>query len=103
MLKDIIISDNFGKSCSTNLRYFIHNFFEKNYLSVSINTPYSGGFITRRYGEKNKNISAIQIEINKKLYMDENTYEIGNNISELQIIFKKLMYELSQVNKIAAE
>ena len=102
-LKDIIISDNFGKSCPANFRYFIQNFFEKNNLSVSINTPYSGGFITRRYGEKNKNISAIQIEINKKLYMDEKTYIINDNISELQIIFKNLMNELSQINKIAAE
>ena len=85
------------------MRCFIHNYFKKNNLSVSINTPYSGGFITRSYGDKNKNVSAIQIEINKKLYMDEKTYVINNNLKELQNIFKNFMYELSQKNKIAAE
>ena len=32
---------------------------------------FSGGYITKKYGDPNNGIHVIQIEINKKLYMDE--------------------------------
>ena len=38
---------------------------------VAINTPYSGGYITRHYGRPQKGVHALQIEINRALYMDE--------------------------------
>jgi len=43
--------------------------------SVVRNTPYSGGFITRNYGRPERGVHALQIEINRALYMDETTFE----------------------------
>ena len=42
--------------------------------SVVRNAPYSGGFITRNYGRPANGVHALQIEINRRLYMNEPTY-----------------------------
>ena len=38
------------------------------------NKPYAGGFIKEHYGQPQTGIHAIQIEINRAIYMDERTY-----------------------------
>ena len=43
--------------------------------AVSRNKPYAGGFITEHYGNPAAGLHAIQIEINRALYMDERRYE----------------------------
>ena len=43
--------------------------------SVSRNKPYAGGFITEHYGNPTTGLHAIQLEINRALYMDERRYE----------------------------
>ena len=53
-------------------------FYDYNY-SLSINDPYSGGFITKFYGKPMDGINVIQIEINRSLYMNEKTLEIKKN------------------------
>ena len=44
-------------------------------MSVSRNKPYAGGFITEHYGNPAAGLHAIQIEINRALYMDERRFE----------------------------
>ena len=44
-------------------------------MSVSRNKPYAGGFITEHYGNPTAGLHAIQLEINRALYMDERRYE----------------------------
>ena len=44
-------------------------------MSVSRNKPYAGGFITEHYGNPAAGLHAIQLEINRALYMDERHYE----------------------------
>ena len=100
---DIVIGDNYGKSCSNEIRDYLLNFFKQNNLNVTLNIPYSGGFITRNYGQKKSGYHAVQIEINKQLYMDENNYKLNFNLEKLQIIFSKLFDEFLNVKKIAAE
>jgi N-formylglutamate amidohydrolase len=43
--------------------------------SVTRNKPYAGGFITEHYGRPLKGLHAVQIEINRGLYVDEQTLE----------------------------
>ena len=43
--------------------------------TVSRNKPYAGGFITEHYGNPAVGLHAIQLEINRALYMDERQYQ----------------------------
>ena len=56
-------------------------YFEKNNLSVKINSPYSGTIIPLKYYNKDKRVMGIMIEVNKKLYLgDEDKITELNNI-----------------------
>lgn len=51
---------------------------------VSLNDPYQGAEIIRRYGRPDLNVHSIQIEIAKPLYMNEKTLEKTSNFSTLK-------------------
>ncbi len=70
---DIIIGDRYGTSCHGSISHeLIIRFSELGY-SVTRNKPYAGGFITEHYGRPLKGFHAVQIEINRSLYVDELT------------------------------
>ncbi len=68
---DIIIGDRFGTSCSFYISSAITEIFKDLGLKVARNKPYAGGFITEHYGRPDLGLHAVQIEINRGLYMDE--------------------------------
>jgi N-formylglutamate amidohydrolase len=51
--------------------------------SVCRNKPYAGGFITEHYGRPARGLHALQIEVNRALYMDEHRLEPHNGFARL--------------------
>lgn len=72
---DFIIGDRFGTSASRALSEQAIRLLNAMGYSVSHNKPYAGGFITEHYGRPDRGLHAIQIEVNRGLYMNETTYE----------------------------
>ncbi|CAI3941520.1 N-formylglutamate amidohydrolase (HutG) [Commensalibacter communis] len=83
---DIVLGDGFSLTCSPTLINNSQKFFTDKGLKVSKNIPYAGGYITRHYGNPHQNVHVMQIEINKSLYMDEDSFELHNGFSKLQSI-----------------
>lgn len=74
MRPDFIIGDRFGRSCSEQLTGCDGAFAGLGY-TVAHNKPYAGGFITEHYGRPAAACYALQIEINRSLYMNEQTLQ----------------------------
>ncbi|WP_108662469.1 N-formylglutamate amidohydrolase [Acuticoccus kandeliae] len=70
---DLILGDRFGTSCSPHLSNELTRLLRKRGFVVGRNRPYAGGFITEAYGRPPV-VHAIQLEINRALYMDEASY-----------------------------
>ncbi len=68
---DIVVSDQEGKSCETSFKDMVIKAYEKTGLKVAYNWPYLGGRVTQTYGHPDRGQHAIQVEINRALYMDE--------------------------------
>jgi N-formylglutamate amidohydrolase len=68
---DIILGDGHGATCAPGLIALVEQTFHELNYTVRRNAPYSGGYITRSYGRPADNVHALQIEINRALYMDE--------------------------------
>ena len=66
---DVVLGDRFGTSCGADLVDELANFFNQQGLRVSRNKPYAGGFITETHGLPQQGRHALQIEINRALYM----------------------------------
>ena len=70
---DIVLGDRYGTSCWTALTDVVEEALRARGYVVVRNKPYAGGFITEYYGEPALGRHALQIEINRALYMDERT------------------------------
>jgi N-formylglutamate amidohydrolase len=68
---DIVLGDRYGTSCATLLIDLAEAALRGRGYTVVRNKPYAGGFITEHYGEPALGRHALQIEINRALYMDE--------------------------------
>lgn len=71
---DFIIGDRFGTSASRALTETAISILISMGYTVAHNKPYAGGFITEHYGRPARNLHALQIEINRGLYMNEQTF-----------------------------
>lgn len=70
---DLILGDRYGTSCSPLLTEIVERTLRDRGYGVIRNRPYAGGYITESYGEPAAGRHALQIEINRGLYMDERT------------------------------
>lgn len=68
---DVVLGDRFGMSAGSAVADFVENGLINAGFSVVRNYPYAGGFTTRHYGQPQNGIHALQIELNRALYMDE--------------------------------
>ncbi|PPR25084.1 MAG: hypothetical protein CFH34_01592 [Alphaproteobacteria bacterium MarineAlpha9_Bin4] len=92
---DIVVSNVDNKSSSKELLTLIENSFKHYSYKTKTNDPFKGGFITSNYGNPKKNIHFLQIEINKKLYMNENNLKLKkNNFSKLKVCFDNLIKDV---------
>ncbi|MFI3903792.1 N-formylglutamate amidohydrolase [Ochrobactrum sp. S1502_03] len=72
---DFIIGDRFGRSCSEQLTQAAMELLQGLGYTVAHNKPYAGGFITEHYGRPAQSCFALQIEINRSLYMNEQSLQ----------------------------
>lgn len=72
---DFIIGDRYGTSASADFSHAAVSLLEELGFSVARNKPYAGGFITEHYGRPARGLHALQIEMNRSLYVDEATLE----------------------------
>lgn len=68
---DIVLGDAHGRSCSPLMIATAERVLRERGYSVVRNVPYSGGFTTRHYGRPELGVHALQIEIDRALYMNE--------------------------------
>ena len=68
---DIVVSDWEGKSCEPFFKDLVMKAYADTGLKVAYNWPYLGGRVTQTYGKPDRGQHAIQVEINRALYMDE--------------------------------
>ena len=85
---DIVISNNENKSANPIITDILKKLFKAYGYEVSINNPFEGGFITKYYGKPTNHVNVLQIEINKKLYLFEETFSIDmKNFNKLKNCF----------------
>ena len=105
-LGDIVLGDCFGTSCHKDIINSAIDILSGYGFSVRRNIPYAGGFITRNYGKPKEGVHAIQIELNRSLYMDEKLIERLDNIELLAKAMTNFMDFLGNLltsNNLAAE
>ena len=95
----LVLGDRYGASCSPDIVNNLTMLISKNGLHASRNIPFSGAYIVQKYGRPELNRHAIQLEIDRSMYMDE------QKIQKLEKFFKlknKLLNILRDFSKTHA-
>jgi len=96
-LAEIVLGDCHGTSCHPHIMKSSNEFLTGCGFSVRRNIPYAGGFITRNYGKPKEGVHALQIELNRALYMDEQHIEPLEEIKPLRHAMTGFMEQLGKL------
>ena len=80
---DIILGDRFGAACARWVIDLAARLFTDQGFNVARNAPFAGGFITQNYGRPSRGIHALQVEIDRGLYMDERTLQPADGFDDV--------------------
>jgi N-formylglutamate amidohydrolase len=94
---DFIIGDRFGTSAAAAISRHAISLLRNAGYTVVHNKPYAGGFITEHYGRPAQAIHAIQLEVNRAIYMDERTYRRKKSFSTVARDMTRFLKELSEL------
>src|SRR5512146_734828 len=94
---EFVLGDRYGTSCGDVVADVVEQTLRGQGYTVSRNKPYAGGFITEHYGNPAAGLHAIQLEINRALYMDERRYERSATFARLAADLETLARRLGEI------
>ena len=94
---EVVLGDRFGAAAARSLVAFTQRAFEREGFVVARNAPFAGGYITQRYGRPGLGLHAIQIEIDRGLYLDQVRLEPLPGFAELQARLARVTAELAGI------
>jgi N-formylglutamate amidohydrolase len=92
---DMVLGDRFGAACSPQLTRLVEAELEAMGYRTVRNAPYAGGHTTEHYGKPAKRIHALQIEINRALYLDEEAMQPTDGLKRLARNIERLTQALA--------
>jgi N-formylglutamate amidohydrolase len=92
---DIVLGDRFGASCHASVTALAEATLRKLGYRVARNTPFAGGHTTQNYGRPGHRTHALQIEINRALYVDERTLERTTGYARIRADMSRFSEALS--------
>ena len=93
-----VLGDGSGTSCEGAITDTVEAVLSRHGHRVVRNKPFAGGYTTRHYGRPAEGVHALQIEINRALYMDENRIA---RLADLPRIAARMTEVVSALNGIA--
>ncbi len=96
---EVVLGDRFGASASDEVVSRIEAAFQAAGLVVVRNTPFAGAYITQRYGRPSRDRHAVQIEIDRALYMNEQLIRPNGNFEGFKRLLEGVISELVQIGR----
>lgn len=91
---EIVLGDRFGASACRAVMAQTQTAFERAGFVVARNAPFAGGYITQRYGRPARGVSAVQIEIDRGLYLDQTTLAPTAQFAALHATLARVVADL---------
>lgn len=96
---DIVLGDRFGAAASGGVVERIEAAFASAGLRVARNMPFAGAYIVQHYGRPSRRQHAVQIEIDRGLYMDEATLQVNDNFEPLRKVLSGVMAQIAEIGR----
>lgn len=96
-MPDFVLGDAWGSSCAAALTEAAETCLRSHGFRTNRNTPYAGGYVTRHYGRPATGCHALQVEIGRALYMDENGLTPNSGFGDIRTVMTALLRALAGI------
>jgi N-formylglutamate amidohydrolase len=100
---DVVLGDRFGATAASSVVEQVEAAFASAGLRVARNMPFAGAFITQHYGRPARRQHAIQVEIDRGLYMNERTLERSADFEAFKALLNGVIAELAEIGRDTEE
>ena len=96
---DVVIGDRFGAAASPALVSAIEAAFARAGLRTARNMPFAGAYVAQAYGRPARRRHAVQIEIDRRLYMDEARIEPRPDFEAFRAVITGVISEIAGLGR----
>ncbi|NNK15959.1 MAG: N-formylglutamate amidohydrolase [Sulfitobacter sp.] len=96
---DIVLGDRFGAAASGDVVDRVEAAFASAGFVVTRNTPFAGAYITQAYGRPSRGQHAVQVEIDRSLYMNETLIRPNGAFDDVQRALRQVIAEVAQIGQ----
>lgn len=101
MRPDVVLGDRFGAAASSPIVEQIEAAFAGAGLRVARNMPFAGAYVAQHYGRPSRRQHAVQIEIDRSLYMDEARIEPNAQFGAFRTLLIGVIADLAAIGRPA--
>lgn len=96
---DVVLGDRFGAAASGEVMDRVESAFVSAGFVVARNAPFAGAYITQAYGRPSRHQHAVQIEIDRAIYMNEQLIRPNNNFSAFRATLRDVIAEIADIGR----
>ncbi|WP_299727582.1 N-formylglutamate amidohydrolase [uncultured Tateyamaria sp.] len=97
---DVVLGDRFGAAAGSVIMDHVEAAFASAGFTVARNAPFAGAYITQAYGRPSRNQHAIQVEIDRSLYMDERLIKPARDFDAVQERLSAVIAEIAEIGQM---
>ncbi len=96
---EVVLGDRFGAAADEQIVDQIEAAFTAAGLLVARNTPFAGAYVTQHYGRPSRGRHAVQIEIDRALYMNEAQIRPNGNFTAFKRVLDGIIAEIARIGQ----
>ncbi len=100
---EVVLGDRYGAACAPEMLDRIETVFRRAGLRVTRNAPFAGAYVAQHYGRPSAGMHAVQIEIDRGLYLDEARVAPGPNFAAFRALMRGIVADLAALGEAPAQ
>lgn len=96
---DIVLGDRFGAAASGDVMDRVEAAFAAQGFNVTRNTPFAGAYVTQTYGRPTGGQHAVQVEMDRALYMDEQAIKPNAQFEDVRRALRAVVADLADIGQ----
>jgi N-formylglutamate deformylase len=100
-IPDVVFGDRYGMAAAPTVTRAAELAFEAQGFTHARNAPYAGGYTTHTHGRRDRDVHALQVEINRALYLDEERIARGAHFEQVHAHLNEAIARLVAIEPAA--
>ncbi|WP_375280646.1 N-formylglutamate amidohydrolase [Pseudooctadecabacter sp.] len=96
---DVVLGDRFGASAASSVVEKVEAAFASAGFKVARNMPFAGAYMCQHYGRPSRRHHAVQVEIDRSIYMNEKTIKPNANYAAFKDVLSGIVSELANIGR----